>query len=1818
MRQRFLFQKLILASYVCALSLLCAAEDDGSGVGVWSYTYDEVKNAWTKTCVATEGAGNCCKIGETKQAASGTDVNCAWITIGIGPVKPGTTLSAGRFQIRAETPTPQLATPQGLEFVMGYGIASVSHERTASGAPRDLFFLDSAGVTLGIRFDDDEAVGSPFLGNQLDRSERVIMVDAEGWAVTNDPAYYDLYPGDGSLWRFGASTNSEDFLNFVLYRSSQGREETSGAGGMEVIRDENRVLRQVLAPTRLADIVVSNSCEYSIVFYQLSDVLAKGTNGLYGVDTDAIPMKVWTIESPGCSVGLLRVSEITGGATNISDYVYKSGINEWELTKGSGLQRKARDIVWDGNQENMWSTYTIRAADGSIAYKTTDKYHNFSWGLSLVESVQDPDTLALTTTQSYYDDPAITSSYGYVKTTERPDGSWTTFGYGADGKKNSRVDAWKDSAVGSDPDNARATYYDYAPVDSRDTGVFNDRRPRTVTEKVLGITVAKTYHVYGTNVAGEYFEIEEKCLDPDAFYGDPSNLCSVETYYSAAAGAHLVGRLKSIQQPDGQLDTYLYEYGNYIADADPAACHFQPDFGGAAFRTTVIHGTTNNPDGIVNKTTKDTTIVDPANNEVLTETYVFTGSTDYERIGWVMQEFDFFGNVTDVYRSNGEHEEASWGSGCCGKDNETDAYGTQRTFSYDALGRLGLEIKRSVDNNPTNDLWHITEYDAANRVMSEMQCAWTVWPGPTTSNAYDGVGRLVGTIDPAGLITTHTYADGGRTETVVKPGGATEVTDQYLDGRTRSVTGTSVVPQYYDYGVNADGSQWTIVYTGSTNSPMWEKTTVDCLGRTIRVEKPGFGGVVVTNASVYNSKSQLIQISNFQFPISTIYQYDDLGNIIRSGQDMNRNGVLDLATMDRITESETGYVKESDEWWQVTVSRLYAVDNSAMVKTTGVQKIRLTGLAASQSSETVSLDMLGNETIQAISIDRGNKTVTRTILYPDSTNAAEELTVNGLLTSSMSKTGVRIGYVYDDLERQVGLIDPRTGTNVTHYNSKGQIDYVQDASGAQTGYAYDPDTGLKTAEYDALSNSTYFAYNSLGQVIRNWGSAVYPVAYAYDGYGRLEEMRTWRTGANWHESSWPTDNGPGDPTRWCYDEATGLLTNKLYADGKGPTYTYTVGGNLARRTWARGITTDYGYDLLGQLTDIDYSDATPDVSFTYDRLGRQVAVTDVLGASTNLYDPATLAVSEEQRPDGTALHRSYDPFGRPSGISLGADYSVNYSYDAVGRFSSISSAVSGSSAAWTYSYLPDSDLIRQLTNNYGQLTAYTYDPQRNLKTQVLNKFGTNLISQFGYFHDALGRRVNRIDLPGVTTNDFGYNTRSELTDAVMGTNLYAYQYDPIGNREWAEGNADTNRYTVNELNQYLSVSSALSAVSLSYDPDGNLTNDGVFSYTWDAENRLIQVSGSTTLVVNTYDFMSRRMVKASASTTNAFIYDGWNLVAEYSYTPTPLYSHTNLYIWGFDLSQSLQGAGGVGGLLACINHQPLIINCFFHDANGNVTELLSTNGSIAAHYEYDPYGNILIASGSAASANPYRFSTKFTDQGTGLLYYGYRFYSPELGRWVSRDPIEEQGGKSVYGLSHNSPVLSVDYLGLLTIGQRVTARFALRVARASMGPLGIAMNAVTKGPVHMSDDAREMDAGVSPKVRELILDFLRARDPGTTAVLPVSVPNLKRYSGDIIFAKGDENFGTGWWLNGAHAVSADGTITDVCRNPNGWYSYGQASLVLVWKDAIDANATDGDNRYKKALESVWGKYVEPFYHTDWRIEIKWKHAAESSGSGVRR
>jgi len=157
-----------------------------------------------------------------------------------------------------------------------------------------------------------------------------------------------------------------------------------------------------------------------------------------------------------------------------------------------------------------------------------------------------------------------------------------------------------------------------------------------------------------------------------------------------------------------------------------------------------------------------------------------------------------------------------------------------------------------------------------------------------------------------------------------------------------------------------------------------------------------------------------------------------------------------------------------------------------------------------------------------------------------------------------------------------------------------------------------------------------------------------------------------------------------------------------------------------------------------------------------------------------------------------------------------------------------------------------------------------------------------------------------------------------------------------------------------------------------------------------------------------------------------YLYDGRLVLQERDANNLPTVTYTRR----LDLSGTREGAGGIGGLLARTDHGSGQ-SAFYHaDGNGNVTALVNAQQLVVARYTYDPFGNTLSKSGPLADANLYRFSSKESHEPSGLVYYLYRFYDPNLQRWINRDPIEEAGGINLYGFLYNDPLNWIDPLGL--------------------------------------------------------------------------------------------------------------------------------------------------------------------------------------------
>ena len=397
-------------------------------------------------------------------------------------------------------------------------------------------------------------------------------------------------------------------------------------------------------------------------------------------------------------------------------------------------------------------------------------------------------------------------------------------------------------------------------------------------------------------------------------------------------------------------------------------------------------------------------------------------------------------------------------------------------------------------------------------------------------------------------------------------------------------------------------------------------------------------------------------------------------------------------------------------------------------------------------------------------------------------------------------------------------------------------------------------------------------------------------------------------------------------------------------------------------------------------------------------------------------------------------------------------YRNTYTYDGTGRLDEIK-ADHSTATVFDYTYHANANVVDYLQHgSYSQDVVYRSDSY--LQDKLIHKWGTDLTKdqEARYTYDSLGRRSYE-KTSGLVVEDLrptkdrwaaktSYNDRNELTGyrlyemnaswsvssttAITGTRQ-SYTLDHMGNRTGGYQNDVSGTYTSSNPHDGLNQYSAARGLTVDYDNAGNMTDYGAKDYVYDAEDRLVKVTVGTTHYKYKYDYLGRRIAKYTGSTLNKkFVYQGWNLIAELSSSG----SVQRTFTWGLDVSTTLHGAGGVGGLLLIDDELTSKRYYPIYDGSRNITGLYDQDGALVASYEYDAFGRIILqSSGDYSDDNPFRFSTKYTDDETGLVYYGHRYYEPRQGRFINRDPIGEFGGLNLYGFVGNSPVNRVDYLG---------------------------------------------------------------------------------------------------------------------------------------------------------------------------------------------
>ena len=219
-----------------------------------------------------------------------------------------------------------------------------------------------------------------------------------------------------------------------------------------------------------------------------------------------------------------------------------------------------------------------------------------------------------------------------------------------------------------------------------------------------------------------------------------------------------------------------------------------------------------------------------------------------------------------------------------------------------------------------------------------------------------------------------------------------------------------------------------------------------------------------------------------------------------------------------------------------------------------------------------------------------------------------------------------------------------------------------------------------------------------------------------------------------------------------------------------------------------------------------------------------------------------------------------------------------------------------------------------------------------------------------------------------------------------------------------------------------------------HDANGNTQTKtdaaGTTTYAWDYENRLTQVTlpGTGGTVSFTYDPLGRRARKITPTTTTVFAYDGANIIEETDSTGNAVAR----YAQGLNIDEPM------ATLRASATH-------FYNaDGLGSITSLTDSSGATSATYRYDTFGNLAASTGSVV--NPFRYTSREWDSEVSLYFHRARYYSPEIGRFLSEDPIQFKSGNNFSSYVHNNPINFIDPFGLRDYNEQETMQLFLQPA----------------------------------------------------------------------------------------------------------------------------------------------------------------------------
>lgn len=490
-------------------------------------------------------------------------------------------------------------------------------------------------------------------------------------------------------------------------------------------------------------------------------------------------------------------------------------------------------------------------------------------------------------------------------------------------------------------------------------------------------------------------------------------------------------------------------------------------------------------------------------------------------------------------------------------------------------------------------------------------------------------------------------------------------------------------------------------------------------------------------------------------------------------------------------------------------------------------------------------------------------------------------------------------------------------------------------------------------------------------------------------------------------------------TRYTYDEKGNPLTTIYPNNTVERLASYTAAGFPQAQTNRRGDVINYTWTALGKIDRQTFADGTY-ADFDYDGRGNLAQVTEhpLTGAdkvTLYTYAPATDGdrLKKVTYPNGKWVEYFYDGQGRRYRMTDSAGGDTRYEYDGAGRLWKLR----GSDNAVIAEYLYDgARRLSRINKGNGTYTTYEYDLAGQVLHLINHAPNGTPNSRFDYEYDARGQRTSMDTLDGKWT--YKYDATGQLVGAIFAStngaipnqNL-AYHYDALGNRTSTVINGVTAAYVANALNQYTSVD----GVAQQYDADGNLVSDGEHLYEYDAQNRLIRVTGTEGVTEYEYDAMGSR---------TATVLNGQR--TEYLLDPTGL---VNVIGESASESESVRYTHGIG--LVSREKSSMEVVHFDFDAAGSMSNVSEVSGSSTVRHVYGPFGESSQSLQQMSSAFQFVGQLGVSADETGLSYMRARFFSSRLGRFLTADPIGLQGhDANIYRYAINSPVNFIDPMGL--------------------------------------------------------------------------------------------------------------------------------------------------------------------------------------------